>query len=448
MSFCYTIIMLNITLSPMPSDDVSLEVIEDEIATLSALIGAATHRLICLIGEVDRKDGWADPLDPRGFRSCAHWLSWRVGLSPGTARNYVRIARALPDLALISDAFATGEVSYSKVRAIIPIATPDNEEMLLDWARAGTASQVERLVREFRRADPDRENDRAVVQEESRYLTTWFDNDGMLVVRGRLSPEQGALLLKASEVSGDELWADARVPAGTPGDVAVTGNQLRADALARVAERALACDAAQASSSDRYQVVVHVDAEVLAEPAVDGRCHLEDGPALAPETVRRLACDSTLSVMHHGPDGALTAGRKTRAISAPLRRALKARDGTRCAFPGCQCRGRDAHHVQAWAKGGPTVLHNLATLCRAHHTLMHEGGYRIEPLAGGRFRFLRPDGREVLAAPTVGPVDPDPVSVLATDWLPPDLSVTPDTGRATWDGEPVDYEWSVALLCQ
>ncbi len=441
MSFCYRIIMLNKTLSPVSSDDVSLEVIEDEIATLSALIGAATYRLICLIGEVDRRDGWADPLDPRGFRSCAHWLSWRVGMSRGTARNYIRIARALPDLALISAAFAAGEVSYSKVRAIIPIATPDNEEMLLDWAREGTASQVERLVREFRRADPDRENDRAVVQEDSRYLTTWFDSDGMLVVRGRLSPEQGALLLKALEVSGDELTAAARVPAGTSDAAAVapapisepriTGNQLRADALARVAERALACDAAQASSSDRFQVVVHVDAEVLADPAADGRCHLEDGPALAPETVRRLACDSTLSVMHHGPDGELTAGRKTRAISAPLRRALKARDGTRCAFPGCQCRGRDAHHIQAWAKGGPTVLQNLATLCRAHHTLVHEGGYRIEPLAGGRFRFLRPDGREVLAAPTVGPVAPDPVSVLATDWLPPDLSVTPDTGRAT-----------------
>jgi len=152
--------------------------------------------------------------------------------------------------------------------------------------------------------------------------------------------------------------------------------------------------------------------------------------------------------MRHGPDGELTAGRKTRAISAPLRRALKVRDGTRCAVPGCQCRGRDAHHVQAWAEGGPTVLSNLATMCRAHHTLVHEGGYRIEPLAGGRFRFLRPDGREVLTAPTVGPVESDPVFALATDWLGPDLSVTPDTGRATWDGEPVDYEWSVTLLCQ
>jgi Domain of unknown function (DUF222) len=450
--------MENKSLSVVPSDNDSIEAIEDEIAKLSALIGAATYRLICLIGELDRRDGWADPLAGNGFRSCAHWLSWRVGLSLGTARQYVRVARVLPDLARISAAFCAGELSYSKVRAITRIAKPGNEEMVLNWARAGTASQVERLVREFRRADRLRENDRAIVQQESRSLVTWFDNEGMLVVRGRLSPEQGALLVKALEVSTDELTADERVSA-EPSDATetaatseprLTGDRLKADALARVAERALACDASQASSSDRFQVVVHVDAEVLVDPAADGRCHLEDGPGLAPETARRLACDASVSVMHHGPDGKLTAGRKTRAISTPLRRALKARDGTRCAFPGCPCRGRDAHHVRAWAEGGPTVLQNIESLCRRHHVLVHEGGYRIESMPGGRFRFLRPDGREVPAAPATGPVVPesDPVSALATDWLPPDLSITPDTGRPTWDGEPVDYEWSILLLSQ
>jgi hypothetical protein len=116
MSVCYRIIMLRNTLSLVSSDDDSIEAIEDEIAELSALIGAATHRLICLIGELDRRDGWADPLDSNGFRSCAHWLSWRVGLSLGTARQYVRIAKALPDLARISAAFSSGELSYSKVR--------------------------------------------------------------------------------------------------------------------------------------------------------------------------------------------------------------------------------------------------------------------------------------------------------------------------------------------
>jgi Domain of unknown function (DUF222) len=237
--------MENKSLSIDLSDNDSIDSIEDEIAKLSALIGAATYRLICLIGELDRRDGWADPLAGNGFRSCAHWLSWRIGLSLGTARQYVRVARVLPELARISAAFGAGELSYSKVRAITRVANPDNEEMVLSWARAGTASQVERLVREFRRADPARENDRAIVQQESRSLVTWFDSEGMLVVRGRLSPEQGALLVKALEVSADELTADARgseepsgaTEAASASEPWLTGDQLKADALSRVAER-------------------------------------------------------------------------------------------------------------------------------------------------------------------------------------------------------------------
>ena len=187
----------------------SIEDIEDEIALLSATIAAATYRLLCLIGELDRRDGWADPLDSNGFRSCAHWLSWRVGLSLGTARQYVRIARALLELPLVCEAFGRGEISYSKVRAITRIATPDNEEMVLGWSRCGTASQVEKLVRGYRRANVSNENYQALEQQEGRRLTTYFDSDGMLVVQGRLAPEQGALLMKALQVSTDELRAEA-----------------------------------------------------------------------------------------------------------------------------------------------------------------------------------------------------------------------------------------------
>ncbi len=428
----------------------SLEALEDEIAILSATIQAATFRLLCLIGELDRRDGWADPLDPNGFRSCAHWLSWRVSLSLGVARQYVRVARALPELPQISAAFSTGEISYSKVRAVTRIATPHNEEMLLDWARDGSASQVEKLVRLYRRASVAQENDRAMTQQQERGLTTYYDNDGMLVVRGRLAPEQGALLLKALEVSTDELREaedGSAEPSGPTDDlVQISGDQLRADALARVAERALACDAAEAPSTDRFQVVVHVDAEVLADPSSDGRCALEDGPAMAPETVRRLACDSAVTPMLHGLDGSLTSGRKTRVISTTLRRVLKARDGTRCAFPGCTCRGGDAHHVQPWAEGGPTVLENLLSLCRAHHTLVHEGGFRVEAGEDGRFRFWRPDGEELLASPPLPAVTDGWAESLLERWLPAEVSITAEQGRPTWDGTPVDYEWAVMLL--
>ena len=432
------------------STEPSIEIIGDEIATLSATIQAATYRLLVLIGELDRRDGWADPLDSNGFRSCAHWLSWRIGLNLGAAREYVRVARALPELPQVSEAFGAGEISYSKVRAVTRIATPDTEDQLLELARAGTASHVEKVVRRYRRADVVEENDQAQEQQRTRSLVTWFDSDGMLVVQGRLTAEQGALLRKALEVSSDELRDTQSVSAETSSTSDPTprasGDQLQADALARVAERALACDAAESASTDRFAVVVHVDAEVLADPAVDGRCELEDGPSIAAETARRLACDATVCAMVHGPDGELTAGRKTRVISAPLRRALKARDGTRCAFPGCGCRGRDAHHIQSWAEGGSTVLSNLLSLSRTHHTLVHEGGFRVEALPGGRFRFLRPDGRELLPAPPMPAVMDDPVVSLSERWIPPEVIPTPSTGLPTWQGERVDYDWILLTL--
>jgi hypothetical protein len=144
----------------------SLEQLEDEIATLSAIIQAATYRLLRLVEEFDRRSGWADPLDSNGFRSAAHWLSWRVGLSLPTARQQMAVARKLPELPRISAAFEAGEISYSKVRAITRVATPENEEMLLGWARAGTASHVEKIVRKYRRCRGAAETEQAVEQQQ------------------------------------------------------------------------------------------------------------------------------------------------------------------------------------------------------------------------------------------------------------------------------------------
>jgi hypothetical protein len=313
---------------------------------------------------------------------------------------------------------------------------------------------------------------------------TFFDSDGTLVVRGRLPPEQGALLLKALEAAKDELLRQQRVsaetpPAGQQGGGACgcdephhepaaavsaetpaaaeepaqqaagprsTGNQLLADALVQVASRSLAAQAEGAPSSDRFQVVVHIDAEVLADPLADGRCDLEGGPAIAPETVRRLACDCSVSSMAHGPHGELEAGRKSRVPSAALRRALRARDGTRCAFPGCSCQGKEAHHVEHWANGGATRLSNMLSLCKLHHSLVHEGGYSVEALGDGRFRFLRPDGRAVVEAPPLPAVTGEPGLLLSEQWLSPEVRITPSTGRPTWMGEACDYDWAVETL--
>jgi len=96
-----------------------LDRLGDEIAELAAHLDAATARLLELIREFDAREGWGT-----GFSSCAAWLSWRVGLEPGAARERVRVARALGALPRIARALARGGVSYSKVRAITRVATP------------------------------------------------------------------------------------------------------------------------------------------------------------------------------------------------------------------------------------------------------------------------------------------------------------------------------------
>src|SRR5258705_5581785 len=129
-------------------DTISLDRLGDEIAELSARLEAATAQLLDLIREFDARAGWNT-----GFRSCAAWLSWRVGLDPGAARERVRVARALGALPRLAQALARGELSYAKVRALTRVATPETEERLLAVGRAGTADHVERIVRGWRPMD-------------------------------------------------------------------------------------------------------------------------------------------------------------------------------------------------------------------------------------------------------------------------------------------------------
>ena len=111
-------------------------------------IEVATARLLDLIREFDALGGWAQA----GAKTCAEWLSWRVGLELRAGYERVRVARALPKLPLISAAFARAEISYSKVRALTRVATPQTEERLLTFARNGTAAHVETLARAWRRS--------------------------------------------------------------------------------------------------------------------------------------------------------------------------------------------------------------------------------------------------------------------------------------------------------
>src|SRR5438067_8019407 len=189
---------------PTPPHIVELERLGDEIAELSAHLDAATARLLDLIRDFDARGGWNT-----GFMSCAHWLCWRVGLELGAARERVRVARALGTLPRLAQALARGELSYSKVRALTRVATPETEERLLTVGLAGTAEHVERIVRGWRRMDRKAEAEETTRRHRSRALHVYHDDDGMVIVRARLEPQAGAVLIQALTAAGHALYHKA-----------------------------------------------------------------------------------------------------------------------------------------------------------------------------------------------------------------------------------------------
>jgi Domain of unknown function (DUF222)/HNH endonuclease len=396
-----------------------LDELGDEIATLAAHIHAATQRLLTLIAEFDQRRGW----ELGGHRSCAHWLALRTGSDMGAAREKVRAARALTALPETSASMARGELSFSTVRALTRVATPENEADLLELARGCTTAQVERMVRGWKRGTRMEDAEWERVHHESRCLSVFPDGDGMYIIKGRLPAEIGVLLMRAIEASSDELYREHRasqggdhranpLPTASETDTVQEAAQRRADAIGLMAERALAAGfgagAAPLSGSraERYQVMLHVDPATLASdrPASDtlsskeieaggsGRSNFEDGTRVSAETSRRLSCDAGVVRIERARNGSvLNVGRRTRTIPPALRRALNARDQG-CRFPGCGLRFTDAHHVRHWADGGETSLGNCLLLCKHHHRLVHEGGWTVQWWGDGYPAFLDPRG--------------------------------------------------------
>ena len=394
---------------------------------------------------------------------------------------------------------ACGRLSYSIVRALTRVATPDNEARLIAVACCATAAQVERLVRGWRQADREAQPDAEQVRLARRTLSTRVDEDGMVVLRARLTPEVGAVVLRALEAALEQVPAAAEDEASSA--------QRRADALGLVAESALAGGLDPGSTGDRFQVTVHVEAEGLscrevaavprhvsaeiapgneaaiapAAASLDGVAdqvpieHADDLPGteathdlampgpdagqavieqaggihVGKAAARRVACDAGLVELRHAADGeVLDVGRRTRTIPTALRRALQSRDRSQCQFPGCSSRHCDAHHVVHWADGGETQLSDLVSVCRFHHRAVHEEGFQVVADGAGGFQFLRPNGEPLPAVPPaarwegVGPPLAPTVERLAAAGI----SIDPHTATPEWYGESLHVAAALDVL--
>lgn len=373
---------------------------DDEMATLSAHLSAATARWLELVWDRYTRGDIHDDL--------ARYVAFRCGITGREAREYVRVAEALQELPATRAAFSRGELTFTKVRALTRVATAASEEGLLDLAAALTASQLERALRVFRRVSvaDTRET------HELEYVDYFFAEDGSLILRARLAAEDGTVLVKALDAARERIVERRRseqAAAGHGGDAAVAAAALalepprstRIEALLELAETSLTMPDEHAAVGAR--LVVHVDAAALSSDG-RGRCELEDGPVVAPETARRLGCDAELVAQVERDGLPLSVGRSRRTVPPGLRRVLEARDQNTCMFPGCERRRHlQAHHRHHWAHGGETTLANLVLLCWHHHRLVHEGGYTVEddPTGGLRFR-----NRHGLVCPTSPPRPP------------------------------------------
>ena len=400
--------------------------LEDQIIELAGHLNAGNYRFLALLAEFDRRKGW----NCRATRDCAHWLNWKCGIDLGAAREKVRTARALEKLPHVSAAMERGEISYSNVRAITRVATPENEHYFLQIARHGTAHHVETLVRAYRRAE-EQELSREQQQQKHREVRYYWDEDGSLVLKVRLPAVAGALVLKALE---------AAVPDTPPID-RPSWSHKRADAMAVIFESFMAHGAGAMNGGERHQVVVHVSAETLRGGGGE-QCEIEDGPALAAETARRLACDaSVVAIVENHKGEPLNVGRKTRSVPPAIQRALNSRDRG-CRFPGCTHKQyTDAHHIKHWAKGGETKMSNLVTLCRFHHRKVHEGEVVVQILDDGAIRFVQPNGESFDSARPSG--DWHELSAVHER---SGIRIDPRTAATRWDGRVIDYGIAIDVL--
>jgi hypothetical protein len=380
----------------MFAEELSQGALEAELAAQAAHVDAGLCRLLELVTEAERD--WA-----AGETTFATWLAWRCSLLPRQAREHERVAARLSELPLIHEAFARGELSYAKVSVLIRVAEPESERELLELAEVMTASQLQRAVAAFHRVTAAEAR-----EQQAREFVSWFwAEDGSLALRARLPAEDGALVLRALEAAREALRerrvAEAAEPAAAdpdarPGERTVS----RAESLVAMADLALANAERDRTGGDRYQVVVHVDAQALAVNG-DGRCELADGMPLSPETARRLACDGSVVELLERDGEPLALGRKRRTVSPALRRALTTRDRG-CRFPGCDStRFVEVHHVEHWARGGETSLANLILLCRRHHRVLHEQGYSIRLGSIGKLEFVNRHGIAIPSVPRSPP---------------------------------------------
>ena len=463
----------------------NVDALGDQIAEMSAHLDAAMHRLLTAIREFDIASGW----QVQGALSCAHWLAWRVGWDLRTARERVRLARKLAELPLVDEQLRTGAMSYSQARAISRVATAEKEELWIEYAKRMPASQLDKLCSSYQNVQAYDQAHNAITGAVAgttsgavlaaqvaalRSVTRRSLDNGMVKFEVVLASDEAALVWAAlnagiataptatdkiptvstpaeptstyptvttgaaptavSPSMTDQTPAEPPSEESSPGEpcakapMSADRRRQRADAFMGIIQDRLRGARPLRTPIEIIITVPHAGLHGSAEPS--DLAMMADGEVIATSTARRLCCDAGVVVAHVDAHGVpLSVGRKTRTIPTAIMRALRLRDRT-CRFPGCtHSRYVDGHHIKHWANGGETALSNLMLLCSAHHTLLHEGGCRVEADGAHGWNFFDHRNRRIDAPPARTTSNHDHAA----------LTITANTNASKWTGEPIDY---------
>jgi hypothetical protein len=380
----------SINRSALPQDAQS---IRERLKLLSQEISSQHADLLELLVRFDDQQAWKQS----GANHCAAWMNAEIGISTKLSWEYLRVGRQLQSLPTLRALFRVGKLSWSKVRLITRVADGHNEKILCHAALDASVSEVKRLCDGYRWCDKDgddgenAENTRTMQQWNSRSFTWREASNGSTQIQLVLPPELAQAFLNSVEHCLGELGASDN-----------TMSQRRADAAVLMAESSLQGAGKAIATADRYQVSVSVDESELAliknscnthsinpdhlftdqNPVIPAkRPTIAGAGPIGRETARRIACDCSISVNKTKNGEPIDIGRKSRIWPSAMARAIKERD-QQCVWPGCDhSRHLHIHHMQHWADGGATSVENGVCLCSYHHTLVHEGGYKIEAVA-------------------------------------------------------------------
>jgi hypothetical protein len=377
-----------------PAWKMTTEQLRDDIPSVSGEIAAQMGRLLELLGELGRREGFRDD----GATSLDVWAAEHCGVSLPTARAWSHVADRLDDLPRLGQALSRGEVTFDKVRALVDSASPETDEELADTARSASVRELAALVLASTGPTPH--------SEDRRNARTLRCNDSLRTITTQLTPENYAevktLLVNTArriECERDTRWDQRLHDAllilmrtaagggrGGGGGVRVGGGQ----------------GANEIRNS--YFVVAHVPLSTLVSESgelSDLAGELEAGGYLHGDVVRRLACDSTFAVAIDDDVGCTMFEGRARRWATPAQRREVLRRDRHCRFPGCiNATFINVHHVTLWSAGGTTDLDNLAMLCEHHHHLVHSSGWSVSGNANEELRFTGPKGHVSSSRPS------------------------------------------------